>query len=155
RSIVPVNPKRSAAACACQILALLVLLPTCLPSRAGDDPAAGGGAIGALARQLDELVPRLLAEGKIPGAVIVVGRRSAAGGFEHWEKAYGVARFEPEPAPLRADAIFDLASISKPLAAGTSLMILVERGRVDLDDPVGKYLPEFAEGDKAGVTVRH
>jgi CubicO group peptidase (beta-lactamase class C family) len=56
---------------------------------------------------------------------------------------------------MREDAIFDMASMSKPIAAGTALLLLMEEGKVSLDDPAGKYLPEFADGDKAAVTVRH
>jgi CubicO group peptidase (beta-lactamase class C family) len=55
---------------------------------------------------------------------------------------------------MRIDAIFDLASMTKPIATGTSLMMLVEQGRLALDDPVGKYLPEFNTEDKGRVTIR-
>ncbi|MDQ7910633.1 serine hydrolase [Phytohabitans sp. ZYX-F-186] len=55
--------------------------------------------------------------------------------------------------PMRPDTIFDLASISK-LFTTVVLLRQVEAGRVDLDAPVARYLPEFAAGGKAGVTVR-
>lgn len=114
-------------------------------------PLAGGPA--ALEETLDALVPALLRAGRIPGAVLAVGRRTPAG-FETWQKAYGYLRTEPQPEPMRPDALFDLASLTKPIATGTSLMILVERGQVRLDDPVGRFLPEFRAGDKQAVTVR-
>jgi CubicO group peptidase (beta-lactamase class C family) len=52
------------------------------------------------------------------------------------------------------DTIFLLASISKPMTAA-GLMLLVQEGRLGLDDPVAKHLPEFAGADRAKVTVRH
>ncbi|HEV7899779.1 MAG TPA: serine hydrolase domain-containing protein [Planosporangium sp.] len=58
-----------------------------------------------------------------------------------------------EQIPARPDTIFDLASVSK-LFTSVVLMQQVERGRVDLDAPVARYLPEFAAGGKEAVTVR-
>jgi CubicO group peptidase (beta-lactamase class C family) len=112
------------------------------------------GGLAALADSFDALVPELLKKEHIPGAVIAVGKKTDDG-FRTWQKAYGFLQTEPQRATMPEDAVFDLASMTKPTATGTSLMILVERGKVRLDDPVGKYLPEFREGDKAAVTVRH
>jgi CubicO group peptidase (beta-lactamase class C family)/D-alanyl-D-alanine dipeptidase len=108
----------------------------------------------ALTEALDAVVPDRLLDGNMSGAVIHVGRK-VGNEYEEWSKAYGYMHFQPEPAPMPEDAIFDLASMSKPLATGTALTILIDEGKVGLDDPVSKYLPEFAEGDKAGVTVRN
>ncbi|MBM4088777.1 MAG: hypothetical protein FJ276_05010 [Planctomycetes bacterium] len=108
----------------------------------------------ALEETFDAAVPPLLVREDIPGAVILVGRR-AGDRFDTWQKAYGHQQTHPVPKPMRADAIFDLASMSKPIATGTSLMILADQGRIDVDDPVGKYLPEFSAGTKSGVTIRH
>ncbi len=115
-------------------------------------PVAGG--MSRLEEALDAIVPKLLGAGKIPGAMILVGRKHE-GAYQTWQKAYGLMQVEPERVAMREDAIFDLASMTKPIATGTSLMILVERGQVGLDDPVGKYLPEFKEGNKQAVTARH
>ncbi len=108
----------------------------------------------ALADAFDARVPRWLAEERVPGAVFEVGWRTATG-FRTWRKAYGRLRTQPEEAPMPVDAVFDLASVSKPVATGTCLMILAEQGKLGLDDPVGRYLPEFNEGDKRQVTIRH
>jgi CubicO group peptidase (beta-lactamase class C family) len=51
--------------------------------------------------------------------------------------------------------VFDLASLTKPIATATSLLLLAAEGRVDLDDPVAKLLPAFGERGKEGVTIRH
>lgn len=100
------------------------------------------GGLSSLPEALDAIVPDLLEEGGIPGAVIAIGRKTDKG-YETWQKAYGFLRTEPRREPMPADAIFDLASLTKPIATGTSLMILAERDRLDLDDPVGNHLPEF------------
>ena len=111
------------------------------------------GGLSALADAFDALVPELLKKEQIPGAVLAVGQKTADG-FRTWQRAYGFLQTEPQRVTMPEDAVFDLASMSKPIGTGTSLMILVERGKVRLDDPVGKYLPEFNEGDKAAATVR-
>ena len=97
---------------------------------------------------------------KLPGAVVVVGH----GGSVVFEQAYGVRKFAGEPgvdgkpSPAEAmteDTIFDMASLTKCLATATAVMQLVEQGKVDVDAPVVKYLPEFgANGKAAKVTVR-
>jgi len=112
------------------------------------------GGIACVEEALDAVVPKQLAAGKMSGAVIAVGRRTETG-YETWQKAYGLKQFEPEGAPMRDDAVFDMASMTKPIATGTSLMLLVEQGSVSVDDPVGKYLPEFDADDKKNVTIRH
>jgi CubicO group peptidase (beta-lactamase class C family) len=56
---------------------------------------------------------------------------------------------------MTRETIFDLASLTKPIATTTALMLLVDQGAVALDEPVSKYLPAFSERDKDGVTVRH
>lgn len=111
------------------------------------------GNLWSLGEALDAAVPGLLQDGGVPGVVIAVGRKTA-GGFETWQKAYGFQQVEPTAASMSADAIFDLASMTKAIATGTSLALLIERGRVGLDDPVRKYLPEFGAEGKERVTVR-
>src|SRR5690606_13687665 len=57
--------------------------------------------------------------------------------------------------PMRRDTIFDLASLTKPIATTTAIMLLVEEGSLSLDDPVAKTLPAFADRGKESVTIRH
>jgi CubicO group peptidase (beta-lactamase class C family) len=115
-------------------------------------PLAGG--LACLEEALDGVVPDALEAGKVPGAVILVGRRTQTG-YQTWQKAYGFMQIEPQRVPMRGDAIFDMASLTKPIATGTSLMVLAEQGRLSVEDPVGKYLPEFNEGEKQNVKIRH
>jgi len=55
---------------------------------------------------------------------------------------------------MDVETVFDLASLTKPIATATSIMILVERGKIDIDERVAKYMPEFADNGKENVTVR-
>ena len=96
------------------------------------------------------------------GAVVVIGH----GGKMVFEKAYGDRKIAGEPGldgapsaaePMTEDTIFDMASLSKCLSTATAVMQLYEQGKVQFDDPVEKYLPEFNAGrdqERAKVTVR-
>jgi uncharacterized protein YbbC (DUF1343 family)/CubicO group peptidase (beta-lactamase class C family) len=100
-----------------------------------------------------------IAQKKLPGAVLVVGHD----GKIVFEQAYGVRKYAGEPGldgkpspaePMTLDTIFDMASLTKCLATATAVMQLVEQGKIDVDAPVAKYLPEFAANGKEKVTVR-
>lgn len=78
-------------------------------------------------------------------AVVVEGKIA-------WAQGFGLDDVENE-VPARADTVYRIASISKPMTA-TAVMQLVERGRVDLDDPIQKYLPSFPHPE-LGITLRH
>ena len=54
---------------------------------------------------------------------------------------------------MTTDTLFDLASVTKLVATATSVMILVDRGKVDLDAPVATYVPEFGQNGKEKITV--
>ena len=55
---------------------------------------------------------------------------------------------------MTTDTVFDLASLTKPIATATSVMKLVEDGQIRLSDPIAKFIPEFAENGKAEVTIQ-
>jgi CubicO group peptidase (beta-lactamase class C family) len=67
----------------------------------------------------------------------------------------GLAVLQPERIPMTRGTIFDLASLTKPLATTTAILLLVDEGSVELDTPVAKYLPLFSERGKDAVTIRH
>jgi uncharacterized protein YbbC (DUF1343 family)/CubicO group peptidase (beta-lactamase class C family) len=100
---------------------------------------------------LDRLVEKGISEGKMHGCVIGFGSRQGL----LWSKAYGHRRVEPGREPMTVDTIFDLASLTKPIATATSVMRLIETGLVRLDAPVSEYLPDFGQAGKTGITVRH
>jgi SSS family transporter len=104
-------------------------------------------------------IEKAIGEKKLPGAVLVVGH----GGKVVFEQAYGVRKYAGEPGldgkpsaaeAMTVDTIFDMASLTKCLATATAVMQLVEQGKVDVDAPVVKYLPEFGMNGKEKVTVR-
>jgi uncharacterized protein YbbC (DUF1343 family) len=99
---------------------------------------------------LDPLMEKAVADGNIPGGVLLVGHD----GHVVYRKAFGWRALEPQREPMTVDTIFDLASLTKCIATATSVMKLVEDGRVRLNDPVAKYLPEFAQNGKTDITVR-
>ena len=70
-----------------------------------------------------------------------------------YRKAFGDRQVEPTPEPMTVDTVFDMASITKPVATATSVMILVQQGKVDVNQPVIKYIPEFGAAGKNEITV--
>lgn len=99
---------------------------------------------------VDSVIERAIADGNIPGAVLVVGHN----GKVIYRKAYGRRALEPRREPMTLDTIFDLASLTKVVATTTAVMQLIELGKVRLNDPVAKYVPEFAQNGKEDITIR-
>lgn len=102
---------------------------------------------------IDESVVALL-EGTLagketPAAALAVARSDGPVSLH----AAGLARWEPRPAAAAADTVYLLASVTKPFTA-TAVLQLAERGRLLLDDPVARHLPEFGAAGKEAVTVR-
>jgi CubicO group peptidase (beta-lactamase class C family) len=118
-------------------------MPEVPPSRR----EAPGWLPGRLERAHD-LLERWTQAGQIPGAALCVGRGAEAAA----PRFFG--RQAPEGAAIRPDALFLVASISKPVTA-TAVMLLVERGALALDDPVADFVPSFAQNGKHEVRVRH
>src|SRR5699024_3687993 len=90
---------------------------------------------------IDVAVQAAIESGKMPGCVVVVGRRDDV----LFERAYGYRSLLPARAPMSTETVFDLASLTKPVATATSIMILVDRGKLDLDARASKYVPELAK----------
>lgn len=100
---------------------------------------------------VDEVVTQGMAEGKWPGAVVLVGRN----GRVVFKKAYGRRALHPRPVSMTSDTVFDLASLTKVVATAPSVLWLVEHGLLALNDPVSKFIPEFAQHGKGDITIRH
>ncbi len=111
-------------------------------------PEAVGMNSGKLAL-IDELVNADIAAKKLPGAVVLVGHR----GRIVFRKAYGNRSLVPTVEPMTVDTIFDVASLTKPVATATSIMILVEQGKLRLNDTVGKFIPEIEDEQAKRVTI--
>ncbi|HYR12226.1 MAG TPA: serine hydrolase domain-containing protein [Longimicrobium sp.] len=99
----------------------------------------------------DEEVREQVDRGGFPGAALVVG----VGSQEVYRSAVGSVGWTEGAEPVdAARTMFDLASLTKAVATTTAVMLLVEDGRMRLDDPVSRYVPEFAGGKGRGVTIR-
>ncbi|HEY0079971.1 MAG TPA: exo-beta-N-acetylmuramidase NamZ domain-containing protein [Pyrinomonadaceae bacterium] len=117
-------------------------------------PLAAPASVGLSAERLsriDEAMRESIERREVGGAVVLVGRR----GRVVWRKAYGSRAVVPAREAMTVDTIFDLASLTKVLATATSVMILVERGRLRLADPVVRYIPELAGEGRERITVEH
>lgn len=98
---------------------------------------------------IDHVMAQAIGAGGFPGAAVVVGRR----GRVVLMRGYGTLDWDSSVPVDPATTLFDLASLTKVVATATAAMILVDRGQLRLDDRVGRYLPEFARGPKARVTI--
>ncbi len=99
---------------------------------------------------LDPIIDDAIAQGQIPGAVLIVGHD----GQVVYRKAYGSRAIEPRREAMTLDTVFDCASLTKVVATTTSLMQLWEQGKFRMNDPVAKYLPEFGQNGKQEITIR-
>ena len=104
--------------------------------------------------KVETALDKAIEKQEIPGAV-VLARMPREGEVLDYAWVRGLAAARPERLPMRRDTIFDLASLTKPIATTTAIMMLVEEGSIALDDPVAKTLPTFAERGKDAVTIRH
>ncbi|MFO0679105.1 MAG: DUF1343 domain-containing protein [Polyangiaceae bacterium] len=119
-----------------------------------DFPDAGPSITGPLAEPVDDGLATVddarfaeidaaardaVRDRKFPGAVVVVGSKDTV----LFRKAYGMRSLVPTREAMTVDTIFDLASITKPVATSTAIMVLVDRGKLDLDAPVSDVLPEW------------
>ncbi|HSK62623.1 MAG TPA: exo-beta-N-acetylmuramidase NamZ domain-containing protein [Pyrinomonadaceae bacterium] len=102
----------------------------------------------ALAR-MDSVIADEIAKHRLPGAVVLLGRQ----GRLIWQRTYGSRTVEPTREAMTADTIFDVASLTKVVATATSIMILVERGKVRLHDPVSVYIPELKGEGRENITI--
>jgi uncharacterized protein YbbC (DUF1343 family)/CubicO group peptidase (beta-lactamase class C family) len=114
---------------------------------AGDTSAADLKRLDAI----EPLVAQAIAEKKLPGAVVLIGR----GDRTVYEKAIGNRALVPSTEPMTIDTMFDLASLTKVVATTTSVMILVEQGKIRMNDRVALYIPGFERYGKADITIRH
>lgn len=145
-SLVMGRQRRLAAA----VVALVGLLVGVSGRAMGQAGIAAGSARAPDFAGVDRLIGDAIAAGKLPGAVLQVGH----GGTVVYLKAYGDRAVEPKVEAMTADTIFDMASLTKCLVTATAVMQLWEQGKVGLEEPVARYLPEFGVNGKDKVTVR-
>jgi uncharacterized protein YbbC (DUF1343 family)/CubicO group peptidase (beta-lactamase class C family) len=104
--------------------------------------------------RIDEVVQEAIREGKLPGAVVLVGQRDKV----LYRKAIGERAVGAQPGgagePMTLDTIFDAASLTKVIATTTSVMMLVQEGRIRLSDRVATFVPGFERYGKGDITIR-
>ncbi len=120
------------------LLAALLLPAVALPNRVQEQLLG-----------VDTIIDDAVQSGLFPGAILIIGKD----GHVIFRKAYGLRSFLPGREPMTLDTIFDAASLTKVVATTPSVMRLFEQGKIRIDDPVTKYLPEFQEG-KSDITIR-
>lgn len=114
-----------------------------------DDPATTGLSIDSLVN-IDMVMQEAIDDSVFPGGVVAVVRDGAM----VWQQGYGYHDYT-KTREVRETDIYDLASITKVMATTTSVMKLVDQGRLNLDDKVAEYIPEFNEGEKKDITIEH
>ena len=123
------------------ILPVLAVALVCITVTAADLPSAAPDTVGmssARLARIDTMIQAEVTAGRLPGMVVAVARR----GKVVYQKAIGVANRETRE-PLRADAMFRLYSMTKPVAS-VALLTLYEQGKFRLTDSLDRYLPQFA-----------
>mgnify|MGYP000845688004 CR=1 FL=1 len=116
----------------------------------------------SLTHSIDSILQSQVDSNKIPGAVIQIKKE----GKVIYEHAYGYAQkqvlvtnYATEISqvlkPMSTNTLFDIASLTKVVGTTTGIMLLVDKGKISVDDPVGKYVPAFNAPDKKTITIRH
>jgi len=122
-----------------------------MPARAGPATPVMGSDLDALFTELDAFIVQRMGELQIPGVAVgvIAGERVHAAGF-------GVTNID-QPLPVDIDTLFQIGSTTKTYT-GTTIMRLIEQGRLDLEEPVRTYLPDFRVADPVvsrEVRLRH
>ncbi len=104
-----------------------------------------------LFQSVENAFQEAVSQGIFPGAVVLIGQR----GEVAYERAFGFRSLVPEKSPMQLDTIFDLASLTKPLATSIAIMSLVREKKIRLDDRVTRFFANFAVFGKTHVTFRH
>ena len=100
---------------------------------------------------IEALVREDIAQKKLPGAVVLVGR----GERVLYQKAIGHRALVPAAEPMTLDTIFDVASLTKVVATTTATTMLIEEGKIRLNDRVSTFVPGFERYGKENITIRH
>jgi CubicO group peptidase (beta-lactamase class C family) len=101
-------------------------------------------------KPVDDLMKKAVVDGIFPGGVLYVSKKEKI----HFHQAYGIVDIVSKR-PVTVETIFDLASLTKPLATTLAIMKLVEQEKLALDQSLGMLIPGFDGTEKGGITVRH
>jgi CubicO group peptidase (beta-lactamase class C family) len=139
--------RRTCLAAAAALLVAAVAVGRPNPGRAETPPGAGTGFSPHGLQRVGDYIRHEIAAGKIPGAILLIQQHGHPVYFEN----FGV-RDIASGLPMTSDTLFRLYSMTKPITS-VAAMLLVDDGRLSLDDPVARYIPAFADL-KVGVETR-
>src|SRR4029453_3048848 len=133
------------------LLAVALAFSACTTAqrRPNVDPAAVNAVDPSRLDAVEPLIRTAIADGKLPGAVVLVG----LGERTLYHTAIGQRAVGPSPEPMTPDTIFDLASLTKVVATTTSVMILIDEGKLGLNDPVAAFISGFERFDKGNIPI--
>jgi len=100
---------------------------------------------------IDKVIQSAITDRVFPGAVVLVSKE----GKIIYEKAFGHLTYDDTSAVVTTNTIYDIASLTKVIATTTAAMICYDRNLFDLEDPVPKYIPDFAHNGKENVTIKN
>src|SRR5437899_1366040 len=135
-----------------RVAVLLVIGAIASPSFCVNLPQAPPPSVGMSTERLarmESVIQESIEKKELPGAVVLVGRH----GRVVWRKAYGARAVEPQREAMTTDTIFDLASLTKVVATTSSIMILIEQGKVRLSDSLVRFIPEMKGGGRDAITI--
>lgn len=128
---------------------LLLVLPIAPQEASFAAELQSVGADQSYADGIARLVRRGIEAGEMPGAVVVVAGPKQV----HYAMAFGQRQTEPSAVDMTLDTVFDMASLTKPVATATSVMKLIEANQIDVDAAVVQYLPELEANGKDQIKV--
>jgi SSS family transporter len=144
----PSRPRTKAVAVA--LILLLAANPLLSPASASAETLQTQTVAAPDFSSITALLDEAIATKKLPGAVVLINHD----GKKVFEQAYGNRAIDPAIEPMTEDTVFDMASLTKCIVTATAMMQLFEAGKYQFDDPVAKYLPDFAANGKENVTIR-
>ena len=128
----------------------LISLPSGFAALAQSNAVVPGNLRPEKLTEMDAAINEAIADKKCPGGVLWIQHGGA-----HRVKAFGHRALVPAEEPMTEDTLFDAASLTKVVACTPAVMLLIERGKIGLEDRVAKYLPEFAAEGKGEITIKH
>ena len=145
----PSGCRRGKGFCLLECLLLVVCISCAPPGRLRRGRPERVGMDPEVLSRIDDVAEEEVEAGKVPGCVVLVARK----GVIVWEKAYGYHPLQPQKVANSPSTVYDLASLTKPIATATAVALLLEDGKLALEDRVTEYLPSFGQNGKSDVTI--
>ncbi len=130
-------------------MSTLVAVPHTARAALPEGPPVTLGFDAQRLKRIDAAMDRAIEKKEVPGAVVLIGRR----GTIAYARAAGRRAVEPGSEAMTRDTVFDMASLTKPVATAMSIMILVDEGKIRLADRLVRVLPEFDNHGKGAITI--